>query len=423
MSSEKIKNDIPLAALGRLSKAEALELEAAIAEDPQLAAELREHEEIIAGLWHSAAPLQTMPRSAWGELQERLHKSKMDTPETSPHFSKWLGALGWAAALVLGIFLWTGEKSTPRESSQAIEPGEGKTITKTRIIDSNPGATEAERAVRERLRKVQEKLTTALAERDSATLASQVIELYPPGESPVDSPEVRSQRLLKLLTEALGHNLQKLDEESVSLIIEEGWLNIALQSLPADATIRHRAFPIENFDDYELLRSPEGEFFDPSSNFIWKPAPDGGGYLGSLAPEDMDLSNFTNTPEIKEVEDPAPTDTRLADLPQPSGYLVRNEHGDAPSFVLSGVNPTTDAITIRQGSQTVGLEHPLLTFNASSAPLSATGNNIQGSSSISGPQLLEISDFNNSHIIWSEPFEVIRTNAQGKPSVILTTEP
>ena len=130
-----------------------------------------------------------------------------------------------------------------------------------------------------------------------------------------------------------------------------------------------------------------------------------------------------DTAEIKEVEDPAPNDTRLADLPQPSGYLVRNEHGDAPSFVLSGVNPTTDAITIRQGSQTVGLEHPLLTFNASSAPLSATGNNIQGSSSISGPQLLEISDFNNSHIIWSEPFEVIRTDAQGKPSVILTTEP
>ena len=432
MSSEKIKNDLPLAALGRLSKPEELELEAALAEDPQLAAELREHEEIIAGLWHSAAPLQTMPRSAWGELQERLHKSKTDIPITSPHFSKWLGALGWAAALVLGVFLWTEEKSTPQEHAQAHEAGEGKTITKTRIIDSNSGATEAERAVRERLKKVQEKLTTALAERDSATLASQVIELYPPGQSASDSPEIRSQRLLKLLTEALGQDLQRHDEEAVSLIIEEGWLDLALQTLPDDAKIRHRTFPAERFDDYGLLRSPEDEYFDPDSKFLWKPAPDGGGYLGSLAPENLDLSNFSNAPEIKESPDPSPSAPLLSDLSRPYGYLVRNEHGDSPSFVLNGINPSTDTITIRQGDRTANLAPPLLSFNAPVIASSLTGSNMQTSSNdiaasslpnMSGPQVMEIVNSSSNPINLSEHFEVISTDAKGTPSVILTTQP
>ena len=424
MSSEKIKNDIPLAALGRLSNSEELELEAALAEAPQLSAELREQEEIITGLWHSSAPLQTMPRSAWGELQERLHASNTKAQNPPLQFTKWLGGLGWAAALVLGILLWNHQAPVAQESTQSSQAGDTKTITNTRIINSHPGDTEAERKVRERLRKVQQKLATALAERDSATLSSQVIELYRPGEAAIESPEVRSQRLLQLLTEALGHNLQKREEESVALIIEEGWLDIALQSLPEDAKIRHRTFPTDHFDDFNLLRSPEGEFFDPTTKFLWEPAPDGGGYLGSLAPEDLDLSNFSGTPEVKEDGDPSLSETFLADLPQAHGYLVRNDNDAAPSFILNGINPTTETITVRQGDQIASLETPFLDLNT--ARFHTDSSSIPSISPpapamMVSPQLMEITDLNN-RINWSEPFDVISTDPQGNPSVILTTQ-
>ena len=434
MSSEKIKTDIPLAALGRLSKPEELELEAALADDPQLAAELREQEEIIAGLWHSSAPLQTIPRSAWGELQKRLQESKAEPPKATLQFTRWLGALGWAAALALGLFLWSDHHSTSAESAHATqaESGDPKTFTGTRVIESHPGSPEAERGTRARLKKVQQRLATALAERDSATLASQVIELYRPGESAIDSPEVRSQRLLNLLTAALGHDLQKLDEEVVSLIIEEGWLDLALQSLPEDAKVRHRTFPTDRFEDFDLLRSPEGEYFDPTSNFLWKLAPDGGGYLGSLAPEDLDLSRFSETSEIKEVEDPVLPDTLLADHSQAHGYLVRNEGGGSPSFILNGVDPSTDALTIRQGTRTAYLEPPLTAFNSDTGANFATGSNLDTSpgpltptfpAMMLSPQLMEIAESNSDQILWSEPFEVIRMDAQGNTSVILTTQP
>jgi len=425
MNSEKINNDIPLAALGRLSKSEELGLEAALAEDPQLAAELREQEEIITGLWHSAAPLQTMPRAAWGELQERLHDSKTSPRKSPLQVTRWLGGLGWAAALTFGILLLNKQDPTPQEHTQKNTPENSQTISETRIIDSYPGDTEAERKVRERLRKDQQKLATALAERDSATLSSQVIELYRPGESAIESPEVRSQRLLKLLTAALGHDLQKHDEEPVTLIIEEGWLDLALQSLPDDAKIRHRTFPSDRFGDFNLLRSPDGEFFDPVTKFLWKPAPDGGGYLGALAPEDHDLSDFSEAPEIKELEDPASSESLLADSSQAHGYLVRNDNGDAPSFILRGINPTTDTITIRQGNQIASLAPTLP--GMISATLGTSTNNLavpplSFPTTSPRPQLMEITNPNN-QFIWNQPFDIISTDSQGTPSVILTTEP
>jgi len=437
MSPEKITHEIPLAALGRLSKSEEIELEAALADDPQLAAELREHEEIITSLWHSSAPLQTMPRSAWGELQKRLHESNARPSCPASQFTKWFGALGWAAAFALALFLWSNKNTSIKESTwaQQPDPEDTQTVKRTRVVGSHSNVSEAERNTRLRLSQMREQLATALAERDSATLASQVIELYAPGESDFDSPEVRSRRLLDLLTEALGRDLQKLDEESVSLIIEEGWLDVALQSLPEDAKIRHRTFPTDNFGEFDLLRSPKGEYFDPTSNFLWKPAPDGGGYLGTLAPADLDLSQFIEAGEIEESEDPSPTETLIADVPEARGYLVRNEAGGSPSFVLNGVDPSTDALTIRQGNRTAYLEPPLLA--SASPPQTTIGENLPGSnftpSSNSfppaltkfqpGPQLMEITENNSDQIKWSEPFQVIRSDALGNASVILTTKP
>jgi len=454
MTAEELKDMLPLAALGRLSAQEEAELEAALADNPQLAAQLREHEDIITNLWHSAAPLQTMPRSAWNEMRAEMHSETTKIAPILTPFSKWFSRTGWAAAIALGFVLFFKKQPPALENSTVISSTdqEEQPLSPQKNATSKSITQSSEpRNRRDQITRLQKRLAEALANRDSATLASQIIELHRPGDSSTSDPETRSKRLLALLTEALQANLRKLDEETVALIIEEGWIDVALQTLAKDAVVRHREFPTDNFQDFNLLKSEEGQYYDPVSGFLWKPALDGGGFLGSLAPDDFDLSvfgkpsedpSFENEQTVDHtVETEQAIDSRLAELSPAQGYVIRDANGGSSTFVLSGINPTLDSISIRQSGTSAPLDPTNLL--ASNRPIVSTGNRTSGdalrnfassgviansatpliSTENPGPQLMEVSDFFTGSIQWNEPFEVIKTDSTGTETVILTSNP
>lgn len=193
------------------------------------------------------------------------------------------------------------------------------------------------------------------------------------------------------------------------------WCCMILRGICLDHLRKNRRNPI-------LLVSEEGHYYDSSSGFLWQPASDGGGYLGSLAPEGLDLTAF-NEPE------PAPdhandTEIREAMASVPEGYLIEGDNGEAPVFIFNGVVSADQAISLRQGNNSVPLapDPPITDAHGSANDSSSeTQNSIAGNlvpSFIFGlpPQASASVDF-------SQPFEVITTDPNGQQSVILTTGP
>jgi hypothetical protein len=426
MTAKELEDKIPLAALGRLSSQELGELEATLAETPELALQLREYEDILGGLWLSAAPLKTAPGAAWDNIQRRTQNR---SEKTIP-FAGNLSWLGWAAAVLIGVSWVVSSffESSPVPGEPSIS-GKEDPVKNTILPDKPVRSANPDRIARtpptgpraRRLYELREKLQRFYDQRDAATSAPRITALHRPGAAIDTDRDSQGKRLMDLLTQALYEDIRRQNEEEVSLIIEDGWPEEGIQLAP-DALVRHRRFPVEEAAELGLLVSEEGHYYDSSSGFLWQPASDGGGYLGSLAPEGLDLTAF-NEPE------PAPdhandTEIREAMASVPEGYLIEGDNGEAPVFIFNGVVSADQAISLRQGNNSVPLapDPPITDAHGSANDSSSeTQNSIAGNlvpSFIFGlpPQASASVDF-------SQPFEVITTDPNGQQSVILTTGP
>jgi hypothetical protein len=183
--------------------------------------------------------------------------------------------------------------------------------------------------LRETIRRLQESLVAARGKKTGPHIR----ELRPPGSVGHSLPDDQGRALLELLKTTLAENLARRTEAPVSLIVETGWLESAFAALPAGSVIRHRAFPEENFADFGLLSSPDGEFYDPVANLLWAPAPDGGGYLGHSAPADLDHSRFESIVAAPEKS----SSPKPAESASPSGYLVQSETGDGATVIIGNL--------------------------------------------------------------------------------------
>ncbi|YCM47010.1 hypothetical protein V2O64_24520 (plasmid) [Verrucomicrobiaceae bacterium 227] len=433
MTSLEFEEMIPLAALGKLTRQEQTSFETAMADNPDLATALREHEEIVAGLWQSASPLRTMPHSVWNEI-----KSEINPPSpvqfSAPGVSSWLG---WAAALMVAAIWFLMSQNTPDEAnpavgSQALPLGENtaKPDRSSRVVTSRPDSSR-----QRQLFDLREKLRT-IRDADAASTASpRIVALRHPDSPILDDPETRTQRLMDLLTMALHDDLQRINEEKVTLVIEEGWPEAGL-NLPREAVVRHRNFPVEQAEMLGLLVSEENHFYDPASSMLWMPAPDGGGFLGERAPEDLDLTQFQHPLE----PEPQTMETQIANLGVPEGYLISaGQAGESPTFILNNVNLASDSFSVLQGGTVIPLKaNSTSHFQGSLAdasvwprdglavpddPASTIGwmsDNYVGSTIfVFDPTSFEPGPPFKADV----PFEVIKTSATGEESVILTNAP
>lgn len=337
---------ITLHALDRLSPTDAHEAEAAVAQDPELARQLREVEDIAAHLWHASSPLHSAPAEIWDSISEEIKGSPLKKRVVPLP----VALVGWAAALVLLavlLFRDTPENHSPSPSGSTIaedtdervhDDGRPKARVPRSVNPPDPGperSPASPQKLRDQLRRLKERL--AHYEKTSKGTRPNIVSLHPPGSSTRRNPKESNTRVISLITEALARDLQRKNEVEVDLVIEQGWDSDLLKEATDEMVLRHRSF-LDATADLELLTSEDGRFYDPATEFLWTPAEDGGGYLGQRAGEELDLTAFVEsivTPD----PDPDPEDPILAANDDPQGYLVEDPITQETTLLVEKIPP------------------------------------------------------------------------------------
>lgn len=339
-----ISSDLTLHALGRLPASEAHELESKLAADPALASELRELEDRITEVWHAASPLLPAPAGCFEAVRARLHPVRH-----RPGLTAGLAAVGWAAAIALAATLLL---KNPPPTAGTTRPPATDPRTNPSILDApadQPPPVPSQpdsNPQRSTIRRLQQEL--AIARQNGA--GPRIHSLRPPGSRGNPPPADQARELNALLTSALAEHLARQSEVPSSLTVETGWLETLFAALPADALIRHRAFPVENFGDYGLLRSEDGDFYDPEAHMVWSPADDGGGYLGRVVAVDYNPVGFQAAPPETPTKKPA-----VEPKAEPTGYLVQTGTGSDATVIIGNLpltGETPQLVASTDGGQT-----------------------------------------------------------------------
>lgn len=303
--------------------------------DPTLTNETRLTRETAADVWLAVSPFHVAPAGVLPELMARIGQVRGREPENGSHMMPWLAASGWAAAAVLAIILWPREVTTGSgNGGERLTTSLFSSDKQTRNNRPLPQPATREARIRHEIVRLQERLATV--QRDRANQAPRVINLTAPGNVPRTEEESR-KRVQTILTHALRSTLEAesaVSSDPATLVIERGWLPGAV-SLPADGeVIRHRNFPEHAWQEMGLLRSEEGEYFDPAAETIWFADPEGRGFIGRKIGENENIIRFNDNPD---------SSPRIVAKPRtaPEGFIIKSPDDDTAEVVIDQVPPPT----------------------------------------------------------------------------------
>ncbi len=209
------------------------------------------------------------------------------------------------------------------------------------VLNKRARNEDPQRKLRETVMALQQELRAAR----SNSAGPKIHVLRSPTASASAAASDPDRELRDLLTAALTEDLARRTEMPTSLIVETGWMPAAFAALPAGSVVRHRSFPVENFEDYGLLRAANGNFYDPVSHFLWTPAEDGGGYLGKRPPTNQDLTLFeASQPDSKHREFPSEQSAKVSAVeirstpkPDPIGYVIQGATDEKMTVVIGNL--------------------------------------------------------------------------------------
>ncbi len=304
--------------------------------DPRLAAESRLTREAAADVWLAVSPLHIAPPEVLHAVMENIRPRAVNA-SPAHRYLPWLAASGWAAAAGITLLLWPQSDPTHSAVTAALSVStKGKTMLPPG--PSEPPPTPATRDVR--LRREIVRLQERLALMGNKTLpAPQVLGLHAPG-APRRTPEQVRQRVQSILTAALRSALEAESgalSDAAELVIERGW------PVPyGDGAVRHRHFPESTWQELGLLRSENGEYYDPAKGTIWTAEPDGKSFLGRKTTAEENLAGFTAQPDPSAIPVPKPRQI-------PEGFVIEN----APER-------TAEVIIDQLPAPQVGMEHVIV---------------------------------------------------------------
>ena len=279
--------------------------------DSQLVEESKRSQETAAAVWLAVSPLRVAPPDVLQEVMREIRFPESNRTKTRHRSLPWLAASGWAAAAVVTIFLWPDQ--SPKTSRREIVKTPARFPT-----DVVPATTPTSRDAR--LRKDIVRLQDRLASfhNDPFRRTPRVMSLSAPGAVRRSEDESR-QYIQNLLTNALRSALEASSgapSDLASLVIERGWLPGGLP-VPVDGgLIRHRHFPEQNWQELGLSRAANGNYYDPSSQIVWSPDPEGRGFIGKKIGENDNLDDFSQEMD-QELQPPKPQAL-------PEGFVIEN---------------------------------------------------------------------------------------------------
>lgn len=183
-----------------------------------------------------------------------------------------------------------------------------------------------------------------------------VMELQTPGSKP--TTPVRTPTLSAEVAEIIAAGMDKSragDKPPLSisssdknragddLVIENGLPNLSAFNLQPDASLLHKDFPADDWQQWEGLHLlNDGRFYDELNNIIWKPLPgEGRRYSGRAAEEMINLSTQSAPRDSVAPVNPA---SPVNDSPssRPLAYSIYDESRGEGRLVISDLPPAPE---------------------------------------------------------------------------------
>jgi len=297
-----------------------------LARNPLLAAESRLTREAAADVWLAVSPLHIAPPEVLHSVMEEIRPHVAATSGRH-RYLPWLAISGWAAAGIIAFLMWPKFRVTePRAAadlpvSASAEPMRPPALTELPALP----ATREVRLRREIVR-LQERLTVL---NNGSIPIPRVLSLHAPG-APRRTPQEARQHVQSILTAALRSALEAesgAPADAAELVIERGW------PVPqGDAVVRHRHFPESNWQELGLLRSSNGEYYDPVSKTVWTAEPGGKSFLGRKSDEGDNIAEFKM--ELHPSAAPVPKPRTL-----PEGFVIENVAEKTAEVVIDQLPP------------------------------------------------------------------------------------
>lgn len=362
----------------------------ALRRNPALAAEVRATRELAADVWLSVAPLRTAPPGVLAAVMTKIAPTAV-LPAVGRRWLPWFAASGWAAAAAVALGWWAWPPAgAPPQAGGGVRSAAVKIPEATATPDAGlrPGR---ESALGQEIQRLQARLAKQRTAPAADAATPRVMALRAPGGLRRSPAETRA-RVNALLTEALRSALEaehSSTDDPVALVIERGW-PIGSLAVPDDnGWVRHRNFPEASWRELGMVRSENGEYYDPANRLIWSPDPEGRGFLGRNRTAADNLAGFTAQPAAE-----LPADGALA-AAAPEGFLIEDPLAGTTQVVLDRLPPQlADTDTVVSWTAATGLQsaslNTLLATNFSTTNAGTLVLTLPNSSGVTSFQVLAV---------------------------------
>lgn len=356
------REDVVARALDILPPGDPAASDPRLVRDEALSEEARATREAAADVWLAVSPLRAAPPDVLGSVLDKIGLPAPEVPVPKVRrLAPLLAASGWAAAVAVTVCLWprhAGEQASqivvtaPRTSPAKSSEREGTGG------DASVAAGHADYDARtERLRRDYANLqkTVEMLRRNELATLPRVMNLRTPG-SPRRSPEESRQQMFQKMYQMMANSFRDQLEvyngepgDSADFVIERGYMQPGMDLANSDIVLRHLNFPEQAWQDYGLLRSDNGEYYDPIRHLLWTSDPVAGGFVGRRM-ENMDLATFKGA-------DPGASTVKTAVAKNdPEGFILEDPVTKKAEVVIDQVPPAQ-----------AGHEHRILWTDASGA--------------------------------------------------------
>ena len=302
--------------------------------DVALVEEARATREAAADLWLAVSPLRAAPPDLLPSVMEKIGLPVVTANRRQRYFP-WIAASGWAAAAVVAVSLWPQRHAPGPGVVAGPAPTKSPAAAGSPVFPTVPPAEEfrtPERQRRDELMRLRN--TVADLREEQSVSAPRVMSLTAPGLIE-PTPEEARERVWGVLTRALRHSLVtgrgRASAGGGQNMIFDAGLPDASAFADENTVLMHLNFPEDSWQEFGLLRSDAGIYYDPSQQVLWVPDGAGFGFFGKKTPEaEIEAEVYKAGPEVQDI-------ASVGHRSEAQGYVVEDPLTKKAEVFVDGV--------------------------------------------------------------------------------------